>query len=80
MTELLSVTHLTTVGRVPRLDRLRELRLRAAMTQIDLAERSGVARTTIIRLESGDPNPHPSTVKKLARALKVKPPALWEAG
>jgi transcriptional regulator with XRE-family HTH domain len=48
------------------------------MTQIELADKSGVGRTTIIRLEGGDPNPHPSTVKKLARALKVKPPELWE--
>lgn len=78
MIELTAGTHLTTVGHVPRLDRLRDLRLRAAMTQIELAERSGVARTTIIRLEGGDPNPHPSTLKKLARALKVKPTQLWE--
>lgn len=57
---------------------LRDLRIRAGLTQIDLADRSGVARTTIIRLEGGDPHPHPSTLKKLARALKVKPPELWD--
>jgi transcriptional regulator with XRE-family HTH domain len=71
-------TELTTVGLVPRLVRLRDLRIRAAMTQSDLAERSGVGRSTIIRLEHGEPNPLPSTLRKLARALKVKPTALWE--
>jgi transcriptional regulator with XRE-family HTH domain len=63
---------------VPALIRLRDLRLRAALTQIDLAERSGVSRATIIRLEQGDPNVLPTTLRKLARALKVKPTDLWE--
>jgi len=62
---------------VPRLTRLRDLRLQAALSQADLAERAGVARTTIIRLEAGDPNVLPSTLRKLARALRVKPAQLW---
>ena len=61
-----------------RLTRLRELRLRAAMTQSELAERAGIARTTIIRLEQGHPEVLPTTVRKLARALRVKPTDLWE--
>jgi transcriptional regulator with XRE-family HTH domain len=52
---------------------LRALRLRAALSQQDLAEASGVAHTTIVRLEAGQPNAYPSTVRKLAAALKVKP-------
>jgi DNA-binding XRE family transcriptional regulator len=63
---------------MPRLTRLRALRLRAALTQADLAERAGVARTTIVRLEQGDPNVLPTTLRKLARALRVKPTDLWE--
>ena len=63
---------------MPRLTRLRDLRLRAAMTQVVLAERSGVGRTTIIRLEKGDPKAGPTTISKLSRALKVKPHELWE--
>lgn len=56
------------------LSRLRELRLQATMSQADLAERAGVARTTIVRLETGSPKPiHPSTIRKLAEALNVKP-------
>lgn len=80
LSELLTYTDSTTVGpeKMPVLTRLRDLRLRAAMTQAELAERSGVARTTIIRLEAGDPDALPPTVKKLARALHVKPFELWE--
>lgn len=55
------------------LSRLHELRVRAALTQAELAERAGVARTTIVRLEAGNPNVNPSTLRKLARALHVKP-------
>jgi transcriptional regulator with XRE-family HTH domain len=66
------------VGHVPRLARLRELRVKAALSQADLAERAGVARTTIIRLEAGDPNVLPSTLRKLSRALRVKPVDLMD--
>ncbi|HYW90557.1 MAG TPA: helix-turn-helix transcriptional regulator [Chloroflexota bacterium] len=58
------------------LSRLRDLRLNAALSQDDLAKLAGVTRTTIIRLEQGEPNPIPSTVRKLAEALNVKPQAL----
>jgi len=63
---------------MPRLSQLRILRKRASLTQIDLAVYSGVGRTTIIRLEAGEANAYPTTVRKLARALKVKPHKLWE--
>jgi transcriptional regulator with XRE-family HTH domain len=68
----------TTVIPVPNLTRLRELRMKQALTQAELADRSGVSRGTIIRLEQGDPNVLPSTLRKLARALKVRPAQLWE--
>lgn len=61
---------------VPVLAHLHDMRVRAALSQADLAEMAGVARTTIIRLEHGDPNVLPSTLRKLARALKVKPAEL----
>jgi len=76
--ELMASTQSTTVQHVPRLERLQELRIRAALTQAELAERAGLSRTTIVRLEQGDPNVLPSTLRKLARALKVKPVELWE--
>lgn len=74
----LAYFHSTTVAHMPALTRLRDLRLRAALTQVDLADRAGVSRATIIRLEQGDPNVLPTTLRKLARALHVKPTDLWE--
>jgi len=61
------------VTAAPALPHLRDQRLRQALTQADLAEQAGVARTTIIRLEAGKPNVLPSTLRKLAKALHVKP-------
>lgn len=72
-------SRLTVIGRssilerMPSLTRLKELRLRAALSQADLSKKAGVARTTVMRLEQGDPNVLPSTLRKLASALKVKP-------
>lgn len=64
--------------RMPSLTRLKELRLRAALSQADLGKKAGVARTTVTRLEQGDENVLPSTLRKLAAALRVKPTDLWE--
>ena len=65
-----------TLGGMSALTRLHDLRLHQALSQEDLAKLSGVDRTTIIRLEGGEPNPRPSTIRKLARALRVKPTEL----
>jgi transcriptional regulator with XRE-family HTH domain len=54
-------------------DRLRLLRKRSLMTQEQLAERSSVAVSTIIRIERNQVEPHGSTIRKLAEALGVEP-------
>lgn len=51
--------------------RLRELRDNAKMTQSELAERAGVARVTVARMEIGEREPSWVMVQKLARALNV---------
>jgi transcriptional regulator with XRE-family HTH domain len=56
--------------------RLRELRERAFLTQAELAEKSGVAETTINRLENGRHGARISTIRKLALALGVPPAEL----
>jgi transcriptional regulator with XRE-family HTH domain len=57
-------------------DRLRDLRKRALLTQKQLAEKSGVGVTTIIRIERNQVEPHGSTIRKLAEALSVAPEEL----
>ena len=58
------------------LSRLREYRGKRMLTQMELAERSGVSRTTIARLETTDTKATPNTARKLAEVLKVKPQTL----
>ncbi len=43
------------------------------MSQEDLAARSGVARDTISKLETGQRRAYPSTIRKLAAGLDVEP-------
>ena len=58
--------------------RLREHRKRRGLTQIELSKISEVSRATIADLEAGKRGAYRSTVKKLAKALKVKPHELRE--
>ena len=57
-------------------DRLRLLRMRAVMSQEQLADRSGVARDTISKLGRGQRRAYPSTIRKLALGLDVRPQML----
>ena len=61
-----------------KLTRLRAIRERSALTQQELADLAGVGRATIVRVEAGDREPFPRTIRKLARALRVKPADLME--
>jgi transcriptional regulator with XRE-family HTH domain len=55
------------------LSHLRDFRRRAVMSQEDLAAKSGVARDTISKLETGQRGAYPSTIRKLAAGLDVEP-------
>ena len=57
-------------------DRLRDLRVRRALTQEELAEKADVGTNTVARLERNESEPHMSTLRKLARALDVDPAEL----
>jgi len=46
------------------------------MSQEQLADRSGVARDTISKLETGQRRAYPSTIRKLALGLDVRPQLL----
>lgn len=52
--------------------RIKELRLRAGLSQLGLAELSGVSTNTVARLERGEHRISSETVEKLAKALDVK--------
>jgi transcriptional regulator with XRE-family HTH domain len=60
--------------------RLREWRTRKALTQQELADRSGTTKANISRIESGEQLPRPATVRKLAEALGITTEQLirWE--
>ncbi len=58
------------------LPHLRGLRMRAVMSQEQLAEKSGVARDTISKLETGRRQAYPTTIRKLAGGLEVAPQLL----
>ena len=63
---------------------LKQLRDNLALAQRDLAKLAGVAGSTIVDLENGRRSPRPSTRRKLARALKVRPheiefPRTWQS-
>jgi transcriptional regulator with XRE-family HTH domain len=51
--------------------RLKEWRAKRTMSQRDLAERSGVSREYIARIELGQHDPTLSTLEKLAEALRI---------
>ena len=56
--------------------KVRKLRQARGMTQGQLAEKTGVTREYIARLEAGRYDPSLSTIERLAKALKVKPAEL----
>ena len=62
------------------MERLRTLRSEHVLTLRELADEAGVSKDTIWRLENGHSEAHPSTIRKLAKALGVKPKDLVRAG
>jgi DNA-binding XRE family transcriptional regulator len=69
------------MSRAPQRVPLRELRDRRALSLSELADLAGVDRKTIHRIEHGQQMPHPSTRRKLAKALRVNVDRIaWRAG
>jgi transcriptional regulator with XRE-family HTH domain len=58
--------------------RIKELRLLAGMTQEDLAERCGLFRTYMSRIETGQANPTLTMIHALATSLAVTPGSLFD--
>jgi transcriptional regulator with XRE-family HTH domain len=51
-------------------------RVRALLTQQELAERAGIGLTTLNRIENDHAEPHFRTIRKLAKVLRVDPAVL----
>ncbi len=58
--------------------RLRDLRKRAMLTQPELAAKSGVGVTTIVRIERGQVEPRAGTIRRLASALDAQASDLFK--
>jgi transcriptional regulator with XRE-family HTH domain len=58
--------------------KLREARERLGLTQEQVAQRSGVHATEVSRIEAGKRDPQVSTVRRLAKAVEVKPGQLLD--
>jgi DNA-binding XRE family transcriptional regulator len=56
--------------------RLKELRERNLLTQVELGAAAGVSRDQVSRIERDEVDPRFSTIRKLARALEVDPSEL----
>ena len=59
-------------------EKLKDLRLRRAMSQRKLAEAADMSQRAIVDLETDRREPRPSTLGKLAEALGVEPSKLFE--
>lgn len=52
--------------------RIRKLRRRSDISQEKLAEKAGIHRTYMGKIERGESNPPLHTISKIAKALRVK--------
>jgi transcriptional regulator with XRE-family HTH domain len=57
-------------------DKLKDLRTQRALTQQELADKAGIGKNTVNRIERNDTEPHMSTLRKIAKALDVDPATL----
>ncbi len=63
----------TTAKEAPTINNLKRIREEYPLTVCELADLAGVSHNTVWRLEAGRTGARPATVRKLARALKVRP-------
>ena len=59
------------------IDRVREVRNRKSLSQLELASLAGISQSFLASLESGKKQPSVSTILKLAKALEINPGDLF---
>ncbi|MBV9454145.1 MAG: helix-turn-helix transcriptional regulator [Rubrobacter sp.] len=57
-------------------DKLKAIRTKRLLTQVELAEKAGVNHSTIVNIERNHQEPHFRTIRKVAKALDVDPTEL----
>jgi DNA-binding XRE family transcriptional regulator len=57
---------------------LREVRADRLLSMRELAQRAGVAPTTIYLIEAGRSTPQPAVARRIAKALRVDPHVITE--
>lgn len=60
--------------------KLKSLRQAQGLTQMDLAHAAGVPQATVSQIERGTNNPNLTTLAKLAEALGLSLPDMFDAG
>ncbi len=60
-------------------EKIRELRHAFGLTQAELSEKIGINSATLRKYESGQRNPKPATLEKIARGLGIEPSILTES-
>jgi transcriptional regulator with XRE-family HTH domain len=63
---------ITMLRMAPLQEVLRRKRRRAGLTQEELADKAGVATTTVSRIEEGVTQPRIPTIRKIAQALGLQ--------
>jgi len=53
-------------------DKIKEIRKKKKLTQVEVAEKAGIHFNYFARLERGEVNPSIQTIESIANALKVK--------
>jgi transcriptional regulator with XRE-family HTH domain len=57
-------------------ERVRQLREERFLSMAELADKAGISKNTLFRVETGNYSAIPRTVRKIAEALGVEPGAL----
>ncbi len=69
-----------TAGTTSLAELLRSLRQEAGLSQYELAKRSGINRSTLLRIEAGTTtDPDAQTLNSLARVFEVEPELFYDA-
>jgi transcriptional regulator with XRE-family HTH domain len=59
------------------IDKIREVRTRKSLSQMELSERADISQSFLAALESGKKQPSVETILKIAHALEINPGDLF---